>query len=763
MGMNPFELRYPVKRAAHLVGRKDLLKELRMAVRSGQNTVLMGPEGSGKTALLDCAFDRAYRLKMAQENVLIDVGSFPAEYGGEDVYGYFADAIENSLHLLTMCGREEEAQALQGMLKKEYDSKKSRFDGYLKALAMLEFRMVFVLDCFENFTSSERIKSEHHDTLRSMVDGRMNLQLVVATNYDFNKTSLPEGARNSALLTRFTAKVDVKPLDAEQSQALLERCLEECEEEDFSFTSHQLEVLHSLSGGVPELLYKVAAIAYEELSYGERPGWEEVVRTRTLEQVRPLMDRWLKYMTDEQSELLRQLPFKLDIFNQTEQVAAAALVNRGVLVKPVEIDSLGRPIEQDGFLYNSELLADFCSHEDWLKTALEQNPFRNKWTPLFNMDDLEDNIPVAPIVEEEVTEHHRENGFGRLFRMLDAPAILQHVMLPVTSLLALPAPEEEREALMEKAAAQIAAQFIPEEVEQELDGFEEEELTLERRFRMVRANVDPEGLLSDELLDTLSHKCLLYLQIAFVVDDALQILRDFQIGDLSAQIVMYGKVLEQHLRDSLFEFFSREPQLRIYDTRNHREDPDSADVFSNMDVRFAFIGNFMHMIQEKKSYLGSLCTKWNLRLQEIPMEEAWWNRLAKDVNRARKLRNGGDHAGSETSEKNLITMKRLMLSRDGILARCESGPMLCRAMDQEAERSRSMKLIGMVTQFRCETLLENGAVEGVLPELDRQGAIAAKRLEGLGEPALLLGCSFPVRVLAFDTKRNVLTLEPVLE
>ena len=145
------------------------------------------------------------------------------------------------------------------------------------------------------------------------------------------------------------------------------------------------------------------------------------------------------------------------------------------------------------------------------------------------------------------------------------------------------------------------------------------------------------------------------------------------------------------------------------------------------------------------------------------MEEAWWNRLAKDVNRARKLRNGGDHAGSETSEKNLITMKRLMLSRDGILARCESGPMLCRAMDQEAERSYSMKLIGTVTQFRCETLLENGAVEGTLPELDRQGSIAAKRLEGLGEPALLLGYSFPVRVLAFDAKRNVLTLEPVLE
>ena len=748
MGMNPFELRYPVKRATHLVGRKDLLKELRLAVRSHQNAVLVGPEGSGKTALLDCAFDRAYRLKMAQENVLIDVGSFPAEYGGEDVYGYFADAIENSLHLLSMCGREEEAQTLQRMMNKEYDSKMSRFDGYLKALAMLEFRMVFVLDCFENFTSSERIKSEHHDTLRSMVDGRMNLQLVVATNYDFNKTSLPEGARNSALLTRFTAKVDVKPLNLEESRALLERCLEECEE-DFSFTHHQIEVLHSLSGGIPELLYKVAALAYEELTYGERPGWEEVVRTRTLEQVRPLMDRWLKYMTDEQSELLRQLPFKLDIFNQTEQVAAAALVNRGVLVKPVEIDSLGRPIEQDGFLYNSELLADFCSNEDWLKTALEQNPFRNKWTPLFNMDDLEDNIPVAPIVEEEVTEHQRENGFGRLFRMLDAPAILQHVMLPVTSLLALPAPEEEREARVEQAAAQIAAQFIPEEVEQELDGFEEEELTLERRFRMVRANVDPEGLLSDELLDSLEHKCRLYLQIAFVVDDALQVLRDFQIGDLSAQIVMYGKVLEQHLRDTLFDFFSRESKLK--------------GVFSPSDKGKAYIGDFSRVISDKGKYLGTLCTKWNLRLHGVPMEEAWWNRLGRDVNRARKLRNGGDHAGSETSEKNLITMKRLMLSRDGILARCESGPMLCRAMDQEAERSRSKKLIGMVTQFRCETLLENGAVEGVLPELDRQGAIAAKRLEGLGEPALLLGCSFPVRVLDFEAKRNVLTLEPVLE
>lgn len=702
---NPFlsPMPYP---AQSLPDREESLATLETFVTRQTNAVLSGPEGSGKSTLLRHFFNTGYCKQLAQNKVLVYMGEFPTGMSGENTYGYFADAVRSSVEILDLCSQSDDCEAiLKSLDRSQYDSKKSRFDQYLSKIRMFGYRIIFVLDNFENFTSSHSIQTEHHDLLCGMLND-FKLQLIVATNYDFNEISLPAGNRNSMLLARLSPnKIHLPPLEPESCKTLLEHTLEDAAV-PFRFTEGQVRALHKISGGIPLLLNIVARYAYEALAEGTGGrDWEVRVREKALEAALPMLKRWCKIMSGEQLALLPKIASKDGALTVGEQSAARALAARGLLVDAFVLDQDGHRTSTDGYFYNSCLFEDFCQRSEWLQEAQKSNPLRKEppqqpfydTAALLNLTGSSPQAPDIPhggqsfiqiqnpvfitagdIVGTKQQQTVFDGGsFAKLFQILDLDRnrLMAELEAGFAALSSKrdPAALELHEAEVESTAQQISALFIPKEIDTASpETYAQEQKTLEDRFARVRPTVDPDGLLTDALLDSLTHKCKMYLQVAFVVDDALSTLSDFQLGDLSAQAVMYCKVLEQHLRDNLFVVFHTDPELKYHDTYQKKADTCSKNTFAVRLAGNTHIGDYVCMLRQKAPRLSTLCAEQAVRYKGGNPTKLWWTALCNDVEQARKLRNR-IHAGTEIQSGHLQNMRELLFRGDGILQRCTTG------------------------------------------------------------------------------------------
>lgn len=787
---NPFIGQPYIDSADALYERKDQLDLLRTFFRDRADAAIFGPEGSGKSVLLRCFFNLAFRRKMALKQTLIYLGEFPKNLDSEATYGFFADAIRTSVEFLEFCDLPDQMAAiLRSLDAVQFDTKQSRFDQYLNKIRNFGFRMVFVLDNFENFTSSPDVKPEHHDLLCGMLNDD-KLQLIVATNFDFNETSLPAGTRNSKLLTRLSPhSIHMTPLSADACQALLDHVAEE-EDEDFRFTAQQVQVLHSLSGGIPLLLHMSAKHAFAVLHEDER-DFVETVRSRTLQEALPILRHWCKVMPEEQLDLLAALTENLEL-PETEKTVASALLERGLLGKGFVLGRDGRRIAAEGYTYNSGLFREFCSHRDWLDAVLENNPLRKEETPAAAFDPLAflSGNSGAPIYINEVNLHQGDSydqsvnnsvtyqptviadkGFARLFDILDLKRDeLGSKLLEIfdSTPKALPG-VVDADTAAEETAERITAMFIPEEVEAEtLEKCQEEQKTLESRFNAIRSQIDPDGMVDDALLDSLSTKCRLYLQIAFVVDEALSTLNDFHLGDLSAQMVMYGKVLEQQLKDNLYELFRKDAVLRDIDVYTNSADPWSRNNFGNMKLHKTCIGNYMSIMRGQSQRLAALCGTNGVCFEDQPLNTLWWKQLGDDVDAARSLRNGGDHAGTETSYNDLAGMRRLLFGEGKILRRCGTGALLTQSLwpvQPKAVQPKSHStidddkaaLIGQTVNMTNIQVTSRNSIRGTIAGTSYGVSISRKHLEDRHcRPQDLLGKTIQVKIIQWDNNPSSL-------
>lgn len=774
---NPFMGDPKIDSENALYERKDQIRTLRQYFRNRTNAVIFGPEGSGKSTLLRCFFNQEFCRKKVQENTLIYQGEFPNNLDGEKTYGFFADSVRNSVGLLEVCGMRDQMDAiLRSMDSIQFDTKQSRFDQYLNKIQAFGFRMVFVLDNFENFTSSPDVKQEHHDLLCGMLNDD-KLQLIVATNYDFNETSLPAGTRNSQLLTRLKPNsIDMKPLSAEACRKMLDQVAED-EDSDFRFTEQQVQELHSVSGGIPRLLRMAAEHAFE-MQLEENEDFGEAVLTRTLPDALPFLMRWCKVTPKEQLDLLGNLRENTEL-QETDKTPAAALYERGLLQKSFVLNREGKPITVDGYTYNSGLFRNFCGHKEWLDEVHAKNPLRKEEpsTPKFSVQEALSGNTGAPIHIDHVTIHHgdrydhsvnntltyqptviAEKGFARLFDILDlnrdelgsklqelfeSRNLLQHAVV-------------DADTAAEETAERITAMFIPEEIEKEtLEACQEEQKTLEARFNAIRGQIDPEGMVDDALLASLSAKCRLYLQIAFVVDDALSALKDFHLGDLSAQMVMYGKVLEQQLKDNLYQLFRKDAVLKDIDVYTNLAEPSSRDNFRRMQIHKTCIGNYMSILRGQAPRLAMLCSANGICFENQSADTVWWNRLGDDVDAARELRNGGDHAGTETSQNDLTEMRKLLFGDGKILHRCSTGGLLTQTLwpaTQPVEACvNSVPMLGQVVSMTNIQVTSRNGIRGVIAGTSYGVAVSPKHLENKNcQPHSLVGKTVQVKLIRWD-------------
>ena len=353
----------PVRRLRNLIGREDVFSLLETKLRNRQNTVIMGPEGVGKSSLLNCFFNRETRLRFArEEGMLIARTDFPVHLPSDEVYHHLTEAIVSALDIL-----DETDPALAEKLKREADNKRrcetgaSRLQETCKVIDDYEFDIVLVIDDFENFTSSKSIQMDHHATMRHLIKSHY-ATYVVATNYDFQKDSLPPAVSGSFLLMEFSRnEICLEGFSLTHCKAYLEAIgAEGC------FTDKEILEIRNLSGGIPALLRITAEAAWDQKQLTPTmndESWEAVQdRLYYNDRVKRYMKQWCQTLTTNQISVINSL---LDESNPNGVVrgevgptAAAALRLRGLLMPVYR----GSQIIADCYAFNSIVLQDYCNN-----------------------------------------------------------------------------------------------------------------------------------------------------------------------------------------------------------------------------------------------------------------------------------------------------------------------------------------------------------------------------------------------------------------
>ncbi|MBR5538593.1 MAG: hypothetical protein IKU61_01710, partial [Clostridia bacterium] len=218
-----------------------------------------------------------------------------------------------------------------------------------------------------------------------------------------------------------------------------------------------------------------------------------------------------------------------------------------------------------------------------------------------------------------------------------------------------------------------------------------------QRFALVR-RIRP--ALTDEILACQSERCQLYLKISVIVEDALWVAGRF-IEDYSPYLILYGKTLEQSLRDNLYLFFSTEPKISVYDTFQRREDPTSPKIFKKLKRDMSYIGNYFHMLSSSMSeHISTCCVDYGISIEGKTQEKdewkQWWQELNDSIYEAKKIRDKTGHSSSSIPNKtDLDDMCKCLFGESGnlgILARLTTGSALARHLNSNYDSKTIQEL-----------------------------------------------------------------------
>lgn len=374
--MNPFEINtMPVDSLAKLKYRDKETEKIRYCVDKRKQTVILGPEGVGKSSLLKSVFDREYRMRKALEKTLISpVTEFPSDLGEDEIYNHFAEMIVNSVRILSGCGKREEMDEILQECRKIREEKNSP-EIYFESIVNLiyhiyEYRIVVVVDNFEIFTSSKEITMKHHEVLRRLM---YCVQYIVATNYDLNEDSISPGASGSFLLMNFAG--NELRIGGWQKEQMCNFVREKLQNTAVSFSPELLDTIYEVTGGIPTLLNIAANYAYDYVTQNNsEAGIKFISPLYEKEIVRALFFRWCKMIRPMQITALQHL-LQNEYNNEIDQTKLRSLYLRGILDYQVTVDGYGNRIISDKeYQFCGDLFAYFCQKDGNLELAASKNP-----------------------------------------------------------------------------------------------------------------------------------------------------------------------------------------------------------------------------------------------------------------------------------------------------------------------------------------------------------------------------------------------------
>lgn len=807
--MNPFMSRVPVESREDWFGTQKYFEVLDACIAQRVNTAILGVQGSGKTSLLRTMFSCDYCACMAEKRkILICEADLSLQRDGDAICRYLAEKIQEDAQFY-LENSEQKKKMFQEMRTVEGESAQTRLS---KLIILLHrkygYFIVLLMNHFERFTTSPMVTMEHHEVLRSLIEGRM-LQCVVATNYDLSQDSLPPNMPGSYLLQKFTKFLYMQPFSLEAAVALLQRRQEGT---DYQLPVKLIETLFRLSGGIPWVLETAAEQVYANLEVNGGTLEMPVAKEAIYQACFPIFQSWCKYFTEEQMKAIQVLAGQaednahyavMDFTGaQSHRLrAVAALKKRGIL-RQVEYTTQsggvrrGRDYELQ---LNSLLFQRFC-REGLAEEIARENPFEKKRRETEEQEKREEEIRqheqyMRRLKEKEGQEKVKQaqqggfsSGNGTIVQVVQILNMLQETgnsrqmfaqqlsgalrkpfslgILPLCP--ADPNMSEEDFALRsDQAVNQISQQILQDvEVDEEHDlvNVTPAELrTLDIRFQDARQR---RAGLTDAMLEAQSERCQFYLKLSVVVEDALE-LPGLQMEDYSPQLVMYGKALEQSLRDNLYELFHRDTELSAYSPMNRVEDPTAPDAFRNKQAEDTLIGNYEYLIAGKTGRLETLCETYPAQPEgeaEPVSWSDWWWKLQNDIDTARRIRNLMGHAdeNSPTREK-LNEMCQLLIGGsgdEGILNRVTVGKRLALGMfPQETSQEAISQMVGTVCEMECTARKTNGGLRGITCSGRYTVNISPRKVqrywgEDLSRNMSLVGKKFRVRLLEYRVQDN---------
>lgn len=772
---NPFVSYSPLESQNNWIGDTNPFIMLSHNMRMRNNVCILGVQGTGKTSLLQCFFNIEYIRRMAQdEKTIICSVDLSLQQSGSDVCQYLADRIKSTARLL-LIGSPYYQMFIDALKAEDATTPQALLQNIIGILNLLGYHVVLIMDRFERFTSSTTITMGHHETLRSLIEANM-LRCIVATNYDLSKDSLAPGVKGSYLMQKFTNHICLKGMPQDVAVQYIQN---QQLDSKIQLPNELIAKLTEISGGIPLLLEYAAESAYDNLSKNEGKINGRELTAEIYEKSRPVLRSWCDSLTAAQIRVLKTLTnessnnmislFDFTGFDDDIKKAVAALRWRGLLIAPdVEYNFEVRA--------NSLLLQRFCKEE--LKEPESQlivPQAKDMRTPPLPMPDF------SSIPSSGATVNIHVHGDVYQGNALKVENIQINQGLSTSDLLKLLCESDSASlgALPDSRgtfAAQLSSQlrkFIPnrqtpfllpdqsspphvyvQDYDEEFNKLsqkmvcdievdEEENLvvtpaelqTLETRFAEARTRC--RSSLSDELLASQSERCQFYIKLSVVVEDALE-LPGIQMDDYSPQLVLYGKALEQSLRDNFYELFHKEPKLSIYSTYTQLEDQSSPDVFANKLVNQTLIGNYIFLMSAKRSYLANLCHCNAIQTPNQPTDNnswiTWWRNLEDDIFEARRIRNMADHADAVLSprKENLELMCDLLFGTStstGLLSRSLVGKSLLQQIFPPAiSFDVAQNFVGKECHMICRTVKRNGGLNGVTCEGGYPVNISPKRV-----------------------------------
>lgn len=733
MGITPFDNQlFPQGGSLTALGGKSMLKTLDLWCNSSpiSSHLVISPEGSGKSTLIREYFTREKCCDLARDcHTLIKVCTFTSQqfHSDADVFLTLIEAVKESLNNLdsqTAAPIRREMEALCG--KPDYanvntDQRQGRLllEDLTEYLHEIGYSVCLVVDDFQQLTNHANCAPETFNAMASLAQKWNGLISYIV----FSDSPLQSAAENyiiSSYFRIFPGPVSMPRItrlrNRNNLKALIRQMLDDWqadEEACIEFTEEELDEILDITAGIPGLVQRALKALYEYRENGNPdplpPG---KLQELALNGCRSRFNSWMRHLDQpywdtlqllvngvvEEKEILRTLPRGQDRLSELKD---GALICRDMetqkwqIICPLFVEFLRQELErpqdtaalpEDGanrpenhqtvqFIFRAPVKLDYIapggSKTEYNTVAVPAQEFLQR-LGLYQPGGMQ---ALGP---EQKLNRYQQLNVQLHQALLNAPE-----PLPPREISDGGEEESARDLTMDMAAAAAGQKVLPDVEPESLRGPVMD--SLESRFIRIRADMGLEEELSDELLNLLSPTCQFYVRASLLVENQMNDVMPL-LNDYSTHLVMYGKCLEQSLRDGMFPLLHQHGSLQRYNFYTHRESTQEDDhhTFGGMtDAKEAMLGNFYHVIKDRKNVLSQLCCSHSVSVPGPGVHylsqgswQTFWNQFATDLNASTLIRNRIHADNNSPTAADVERLREKAFGRDGILVRSHAGKML---------------------------------------------------------------------------------------
>lgn len=501
--MNPFRgSNHYINNVEQLIGRSKELDNVRTHIAEQRDMLLIGLKGIGKTSLLHCAVDTAFRREMIETKKILVTRPFeyPVTLATEKVYPLLMDQVIKTFALLDA----ETAEKLTSIIKGYRDQLSSPAEQFKSSITAFHdlygFSVTLVIDNFEHFANSTSVTAEQHSELRGLMD-ETALRFIMVTNYDLTRDALPPHSQYSYLLQKFSGDpFSVEQFTMAKVKSMLAREPWPDQVDDKTLRSLAGKI-YELSGGIPLMARHVAAEVYDRLQEKDFALWTgedwDVVSNKTYQNNQSLLNSWCGMLCSTWVDALKQVHTRSGVPENT------------------------------GIAMNL-----------FWRRLLKMSPFGGGSYSY-----------VSPLLERFVAEGNVKPDNSLL--PAGTLAIAQVDMNRLMSMVQLLVDRSKAQAIDDNKP--LSAQIVEAPVNSD------QQVTLDIAFNNYRAE-HPNDL-PDSLLADLSDFCLQELKQALLFKAYLDQGSDGLGNPTRAALIHYGVVMERRLCDCFYDLLTIHPQL----------------------------------------------------------------------------------------------------------------------------------------------------------------------------------------------------------